>query len=267
MDALKRTKRAVKAAFPSFWLRWHFLRRPRSAEVELQYLRRLFPREAVTVDVGANLGLYTRELSRCSRRVHAFEPSRAMAALLRRTNAPNVLIHEVALSDHYGVSALNMPVSGEDPVYSLASLQPPSDDDPRPNTQELVEVARLDRVVREDVAFVKVDVEGHELEVLKGATGVIERSQPIFLVEAEERHRPGATASIFAFFETKGYRGFFLREGDVVPVSAFDKAQMQDVTSLLPNGGRREGCAYVNNFFFFPRHIDGRAALSDPVLQ
>ncbi len=267
MDTLRRTKRAIKTACPSVWLKWHFLRRPRSAEVELQYLKWLIPKEAVTVDIGANLGLYTRELSRCSKRVHAFEPSRAMAALLRRTSAPNVLIHEVALSDRHGVSALNMPVNGGDPVYSLASLEPPSSDDHRASTQELVEVARLDRTVRDDVAFVKVDVEGHELEVLKGATGVIERSKPIFLVEAEERHRPAATASIFAFFEAKDYRGFFLRDGDVVPVSEFDAEQMQDVAALLPNGGRRNGCAYINNFFFFPQHIDGRAALSNPVLQ
>lgn len=267
MGTLRRTKRAIKTAFPSAWLKWHFLRRPRSAEMELQYLKRLFPKEAVTVDIGANLGLYTRELSRCSRRVHAFEPSRAMAALLRKTSAPNVLVHEVALSDHHGVSALNMPVNGEDPVYSLASLEPPSSDDHRASTQELVEVARLDRVIREDVAFVKVDVEGHELEVLKGASGVIERSKPIFLVEAEERHRAAATASIFAFFEGKGYRGFFLRDGEVLSVSEFDAEQMQDVESLLPNGGRRDGCTYINNFFFFSQHIDGKAALSNPVLQ
>lgn len=267
MDTLKRTKRAIKTAFPSVWLKWHFLRRPRTAEVELQYLKRLVPKEAVTVDIGANLGLYTRELARCSKRVHAFEPSRAMAALLQRTSAANVRIHEIALSDHYGVSALNMPIDGDDPVYSLASLQPLPDNGSCAVTHELVEVARLDRVIREDVAFVKVDVEGHELEVLKGATGVIERSKPIFLVETEERHRPGATASIFAFFASKDYTGFFLRDRNVVPVSEFDADQMQDVSALLPNGGRRDGCAYINNFFFFPQHIDGRAALSNPVLQ
>lgn len=267
MDTLKRTKRAIKTAFPSVWLKWHLLRRPRTAEVELQYLKRLIPKEAVTVDIGANLGLYTRELSRCSKRVHAFEPSRVMAALLRKTSAPNVRIHEVALSDHYGVLPLNMPIDGEDPVYSLASLEKPLSSENRVNTQELVEVMRLDRVILEDVAFVKVDVEGHELQVLNGAIDLIERSKPIFLVEAEERHKPLATASIFQFFGKRGYRGYFLRDREVLPVAAFDAERMQDAASLLPNGGRREGRAYINNFFFFPKHIDGRAALSNPVLQ
>ena len=85
MKAVRLAKDALKEAFPAIWLEWHFLRRPRSAEVELGYLDRIVPKGAVTVDVGANLGLYTRQLARCSRKVHAFEPARQMADLLRRT--------------------------------------------------------------------------------------------------------------------------------------------------------------------------------------
>ena len=45
--------------------------------------KRSFPNDAVTVDVGANCGLYTRKLARLSKQVHAFEPSGQMARLLR----------------------------------------------------------------------------------------------------------------------------------------------------------------------------------------
>ncbi len=37
---------------------------------------------------------------------------------------------------------------------------------------------------------------------------------------------------------------------------------MQDPDALTPNGGRKEGRSYVNNFFFFPQDIDGRALLN-----
>jgi hypothetical protein len=50
-----------------------------------------------------------------------------------------------------------------------------------------VPIARLDAVIDQDVAFVKIDVEGHELNVLNGAIELLERCQPVFLVEAAGR--------------------------------------------------------------------------------
>lgn len=259
MRAVRLAKNALKETFPSVWLEWHFMRRPRSAEVELGYLKNVIPSNAVTVDVGANRGLYTRELARYSKRVHAFEPTRQMADLLRRTSASNVEVHEIAVSDSDGVATLSVPLDGQEAVHSLASIE--QRDDARDCTTEVVRTARLDNVVHDDVAFVKVDVEGHELRVLNGATGLIERSRPVFLVEAEERHHQATTGAVFEFFRGRDYQGFFVLDGDIKPVSEFDAHTMQDVNSLLPNGGRREGRCYINNFFFFPVQMDGRALL------
>jgi FkbM family methyltransferase len=259
MKAVKLAKNALKEAFPAIWLEWHFLRRPKSAEIELSYLKNIIPRNSVTVDVGANRGLYTRELARYSRRVYAFEPARQMADLLRRTSAANVEIHEVALSDSDGVATLSVPLDGDEAVHSLASIE--QREDAKTCATEQVRTARLDSLIKDDVAFVKIDVEGHELHVLNGATGLLEKSKPVFLVEAEERHHQSTTASVFKFFEDRNYKGFFVLDDEIMPVSEFDPRTMQDTDSLLPNGGRKEGLSYVNNFFFFPDHLDGRAAL------
>src|ERR1700694_1610183 len=95
--------------------------------------------------------------------------------------------------------------------HGLASLQPRmSSAEPVISTH--VPIARLDAVVRQDVAFVKIDVEGHELNVLNGAVELLERCQPVFLVGAEDRHRAEATRSVFEFFRNKSYRGFFLKD-------------------------------------------------------
>jgi hypothetical protein len=125
-----------------------------------------------------------------------------------------------------------------------------------------VPTARLDAIVHEEVAFVKIDVEGHELNVLNGAIGLLEHSQPVFLVEAEDRHREQATRLLFDFFEQKSYRGYFLKEGSVYPVQQFCVEELQDAGALLPNGGRKSGKSYVNNFFFFPQHLDGGSILN-----
>ncbi len=66
MNAKQQVKELVKDAFPSVWLQWHFMKRPKSAERELSYLDKVIPDDAVTVDVGANCGLYTRRLARLS---------------------------------------------------------------------------------------------------------------------------------------------------------------------------------------------------------
>jgi len=267
MQMTQATKRAVKEAFPELWLRWHFSRRPKSAERELLYLHKMIPLDSITVDVGANCGLYTRELAKFSNRVHAFEPSHEMASLLRRTSAVNTIVHEIACSDRAGHTALFIPEGDNGPVYGLASLELGADDGSSAASlhSRPVRTARLDAVVEDEVAFVKIDVEGHELRALYGASGLIERCQPIFLVEAEDRHRANATGSVFDFFKDRSYRGFYLDDDRVHPVEDFDPVQLQNPSALQSDGGRKAGRSYVNNFFFFPSRMNGHAVLQNAI--
>jgi FkbM family methyltransferase len=257
----QQAKDLTRRIFPSLWLKWRQLHQPKSAERELAFLDRVVGRDGVTVDVGANWGLYTRELARLSRQVHAFEPSHAMAAMLRRTAPQNVAVHELALSDRSGEADLIIPRVGRELVHSLASIDPDVVANADEFALEPVPVRRLDSIICDGVSFVKIDVEGHELHVLEGASGLIDCSQPAFLVEAEERHRPGATRSVFRFFHDRGYDGFFIKNGDVLRIDQFDPAALQNTDALLPDGGRRRGLHYINNFFFFPRARDGAGIL------
>jgi len=266
MQMTQATKRAVKEAFPELWLRWHFSRRPRSAERELLYLHKMIPLDSITVDVGANCGLYTRELAKFSNRVHAFEPSHEMASLLRRTSAVNTIVHEIACSDRAGHTALFIPEGDNGPVYGLASLELGGDDGSAASLHSRpVRTARLDAVIEDEVAFVKIDVEGHELRALYGASGLIERCQPIFLVEAEDRHRANATGSVFDFFKDRSYRGFYLDDDRVHPVEDFDPVRLQNPSALQSDGGRKAGRSYINNFFFFPSRMNGQAVLQNAI--
>jgi FkbM family methyltransferase len=249
-------KRVAAEMFPSVWVRWRLMHRAQSAEAELMLLRNLVRPSDTTVDVGANLGLYTRELARLSSKVYSFEPSRGMADILRRTSARNVTVHEMALSDGEGFAELHIPRAGAHLTHSLASLEPAAVAG-QDVIASRVPLARLDSIVRENVTFVKVDVEGHELNVLHGAVGLIGRCRPVFLVEAENRHRENATTSLFEFFRAQKYNGYFLREQDVLGIDAFDPDTDQDTEVLQSDGGREGGRHYVNNFFFFPTERDG----------
>lgn len=252
----------VQETFPSLWLQWRLAHRPKSAEAELMLLDRIVRPDHVAVDVGANLGLYTRALARLARKVHAFEPSAQMAELLRKTSAGNVAVHEMALSDHRGEAELLIPRSDNRLIHSLASLEPHAEELGDSVLRQSAPMAPLDAVIGEDVAFIKIDVEGHELSVLNGAVNTLAISQPVFLIEAEERHRPGATAEVFRFFDEHAYRGYFILGGQAYAAEGFDPARMQDPDAMMANGERKPGRTYVNNFFFFPAGQDGFSVLN-----
>ncbi|WP_246642623.1 FkbM family methyltransferase [Rhizobium croatiense] len=62
------------------------------------------------------------------------------------------------------------------------------------------------------VGFIKIDVEGHELKVLKGAEAILSRDHPNLLIEAEDRHRPNAVASVIDYLTPFGYSVYCLKD-------------------------------------------------------
>ncbi|MGO8126768.1 FkbM family methyltransferase, partial [Rhizobium ruizarguesonis] len=62
------------------------------------------------------------------------------------------------------------------------------------NVEEIsVPTRRLDSYQFGPLGFIKIDVEGHELKVLKGSQAILNRDHPNLLIEAEDRHRPEPT--------------------------------------------------------------------------
>jgi FkbM family methyltransferase len=234
----ERFKTALKNLFPKQFIRYS-LWRSGYAEAELSYLSRVVPRDRISVDVGANVGVYTRALSKLTPVVHAFEPSKELARLLRRTVPSNVVVHEIALSCRGGTASLKTPVVDGKRIFGLASLEQLTSH-PRLDT-EIVQTSKLDDAVDGDVGFIKIDVEGHELSVLRGARSIISRNRPVLLVECEERHNPGGPAKLFEFMNELNYSGRFISKGKICDVTDFSVGTSQD--SKAP---------YIYNFFFLP---------------
>lgn len=203
---------------------------------------RLLPKGRVAVDAGANAGIYTYWLARISRRVHAFEPIPSLATRLKSAQFQKVTVHEVALSDRNGVARLHLPTGS--PV-SRASLS-------RPRGQHegfMVETRTLDSYNLKDVGTIKIDVEGVEHSVLKGAHRTITNCRPVIFCELEERHRTGAVHETVRYVRSvlRYNHVFYWRAGHIHAYSQFDLAR--DQIAQLPNDHSAD---YVNNFFFFP---------------
>ena len=94
-----------------------------------------------------------------------------------------------------------------------------------------------------DVGFLKIDVEGHELSVLEGATKLLSTFQPNIVVEIEQRHHSFPVERIFEFIEDLGYRVYFLERSSrrLIERSAFNSERHQPA----PLHG---SVSYVQNF-------------------
>ena len=214
----------------------------RRGEVELRLLPQLVPPGKMAIDVGANRGVYTHLLSRLVPRTEAFEPNPELFRLLRRALPANARAHQVALSDRPGEAELLVPRDGGRYSDQRATLNPRSVNSAVRSVR--VSTRTLDSYGFHGVGFIKIDVEGFEQAVLRGARETLARERPVLLVETEERHTGEPIEDSLARLADLGYTLHFARDGQIQPISAFD-----------PAGDHRLGldsARYINNFIALP---------------
>ena len=163
---------------------------------------------ATFVDVGANVGYYSvRALDKvgATGAVHAFEIDERSLRCLRRTiragGIENLHLHEVAASDEDGTALL---VTTEEAGHSQVTR---SGDGRRVPTTTLDSWRRAAGVT--GIAAIKIDVEGGELRVLRGALETLQRDHPLVVCEVvdENLHEMGdSTEDVLALLSAAGYR-------------------------------------------------------------
>ncbi len=223
---------------------------------------RLLHRPGTLVDIGAHDGLLTIPLARLpGSRVLAFEPlpnafARLQAALHATFGeAPaNVECHHLALGDHQGSITLAMPVLDGVAQEQWASTAK----DYAAHVSARVTVERftvpmrsLDDFALADVTAIKLDAEGAEYEILRGARETLLRCRPVLTLEVEERHRQGSTYAVPAYLDALGYDVFFELNSAWHPMADLDRATMQRAS---PDPSVFEASdPYVFVFYALPR--------------
>jgi len=178
----------------------------------LQVLLSFVDDESVFLDIGANLGFFSLIVGDRMRRggkVIAFEPQPAMVELFRRSIHHNglgrvVTVHPFGLSDTAGRSTLWAPKTHKGGAF-LGALP----EGARSGFDEIsVETHRLDDLLGEDFTcdLVKIDVEGHELRVLRGMKGVVARSPKIKILLEKLTADAGSEAGLAAYFSELGMK-------------------------------------------------------------
>jgi len=151
-------------------------------EPELAVLADIVRAGSTAIDVGANRGIYSYAMSSIAGQIEAFEPNPTLARFAAWKLGRRARLHRVALSNRMGRAVLHIPYSEKgEPLHLLANLQ----DSHRAMSiaQIEVELRTLDSFGFTNVGFIKIDVEGAEMDVIEGAARTISRDRPNLLVE------------------------------------------------------------------------------------
>lgn len=231
-------------------------------EPELRFIPFLCNKQSAAIDVGANWGMYTHHMTRHAETCFVFEPHPAFKDRLKKIFKDKARVETVALSDKRGVVTLKAPKG----ITGLATIE---QSNPVGQTGELdefqIETRVLDDYDLPRVSCIKIDVEGHEEKVLKGAIKLLKRDLPALLIEMEERHNPGVIGRIQKRLKSLGYAGYFLKQGRVNPIDEFDVSSDQREETITFDRPQEQ---FINNFLFIfeeglKRRLDQRPLLDE----
>jgi FkbM family methyltransferase len=217
-----------------------------SKEPDTLILRRIVKSGQSVIDIGANIGVYSKILSECvgpRGRVISLEPISLtydfLVYNLRKLKLKNIEPINLALSnvksdlkmvilkDKFGENFYRARVIGKASNFEIGKVIN-------------VRAQSLDELLQElgyNVSFIKIDVEGHELKVLKGANNTLSKTQPILLIEIDGNPNLNSSNAfqVFQLLNSYGYITFILEK------NKFKKWEQDDIS--------------INYFFLTEKHF------------
>jgi FkbM family methyltransferase len=249
VDQLPATSQLLIIRNYFYWFKGDYIK----SEVNL--FRKLCDPKRNTLDIGANQGLYSMYLSRFSSHLYCFEPLPWLAKNLKSkfSGTGNVSVINCALGSKTETAVIHIPVTKEMQYDTRSSLLGNFNEQLIEGNQVVetknvpVAVKRLDDFKLENIGFMKVDVEGFEVEVLKGGVETITRNQPNIYIEIEQKHHQDMPITrIFDFILSLGYGGYFRFEQKLLPIKQFNPDLHQAKGSDGVKG------RYCGDFIFLP---------------
>ncbi len=169
-------------------------------QLELNFLLSILTPDSVVYDVGANIGYHTTAFASRARQVISFEPNPQNFALLQQNTSglEQVTTYQTAVSNTLGTGY----IADFDPaVYGNFGHMTMS------TSGVQVPCITLDSVNHAPPDLIKIDVEGHEYEVLQGCMHLLKSRRPVVYYEAIETPNLG---DIYRMLTALDYRLYWL---------------------------------------------------------
>ena len=214
---------------------------------EIGLLDMVINKKLESIDVGVYRGVYSYQMSKLSSHVHSFEPNPLIYPYLEKNLKriiSNMTLYNMALSDKSEIVDLKVPKRFKVLIkknyeeafkLGLATIHKENSLGKNQFSMFKVKAEKLDNIIQNrKIGFIKIDVEGHERNVLIGAEMIIKKYKPNLLVEIEERHTNEKIENILGFINDFGYNSFFSDGYNLIE------------TKKLSNYNQK------NNYFFIP---------------
>ena len=186
-----------------------------------------------SIDVGVYRGVYSFLMSKFSKTVHAFEPNPIIYKDLQKNLLKiikNIKIYNSALSDKNENVILKVPIRnpnfneknyeeyfemGRATIHTLNEVK---------NFKSInVETKKLDDFnFLNKISFIKIDVEGHETEVIKGSLNTINIHKPILLIEIEKKYTNKNVKETLNYINSLGYESFYYNKNELLDTNNLD---------------------------------------------
>lgn len=227
----------------------------RNVEPELVWIKEYLPKNAVILDIGANVGtfLYQLEDKLNHEHIYAFEPNKKLYHRLKRI-FPSMIILPLALSDENTTAEFKVPIINGKAIASRGTLNTSyKEKGEEKSYTEKVKVIKLDDWgALEDfkrLDFIKIDVEGNEMKTLSGAKKTIQQFLPTLMVEMEQRHHEKPIWNDISEIETWGYEAKYLNRNN------FELEKLTEEIITRNTKDEKNKTEYINNIIFIPKNF------------
>ncbi|MBI1836278.1 MAG: FkbM family methyltransferase [Flavobacteriia bacterium] len=221
-------------------------------EHELLILQYLINPKTTIIDIGANNGLYCyyfQEILKC-KEIHAFEPIPSLFNKLNRW-FKNIYLYKIAISDEKKITKLKIPYINSVKYETRAKLDDLIEEGENKCKEIVIQTNTLDNIFdnhNSKIGFIKIDIEGHELNAILGAKKLLLKHAPILMIEIEKRHHSENFEKTINLICQIGYECYFfnLILKQLIPFSEYNVEIYQNNNST--------NTYYINNFFFIPKN-------------
>ncbi len=194
----------------------------KNTEKEIRILNKLVDISKASIDIGVYRGVYSYFLSKKCKYVYAFEANPLLFSKLVDgfKNIKNIKIENVAISSESGETELRIPIRditasfdneekyklGTATIHKINNLE----NEIFETIKSINKISLDDYKFEHHIGFIKIDVEGHELDILRGAKKLIAKNMPTMLIEIETRHSGVPLNVAINEVEELGYKCFFV---------------------------------------------------------
>ena len=202
-------------------------------EHELKLVKKFITPDTDSIDVGVYRGVYSYEMSKYSKMVHSFEPNPILFENIDKNLKKiikNINFHNCALSDKNDLVTLKIPIRNKDynkknyeEYFQMGKASIHKKNKIGQFESFNIQSKKLDSFnFSNKISFIKIDVEGHEKEVIKGSENTIRTNKPILLVEIEEKYTQQKITHTINYINSLGYSSFYFFNNELRSTNYLD---------------------------------------------